>query len=148
VFPAIKNTILLICLVAPASLPQNRPAFRSNVELVAVSCMVVDANGVAAGDLTRDEFHVYDNGVRRVVENLWIDTDLPLTLGVLIDASESQEQQLSEHRQTALELLERILQPGDRAFVISVAEDVRLWVAALAYREQSFVDSHRRIRQR
>lgn len=55
------------------------------------------------------------------------DDDLPLTLGVLIDASESQKEQLSEHKQTAIELLARILRPGDRAVVISVDEDVRLW---------------------
>jgi Ca-activated chloride channel family protein len=77
--------------------------------------------------LTRDEFRVYDNGVRRSIENLWLDTDLPLTLGVIVDASESQHEQLTEHRQTTLELLDRILRPGDRAFVISVDSEVRLW---------------------
>jgi VWFA-related protein len=50
-----------------------------------------------------------------------------LTLGVIIDASESQHAQLAEHRQTALELLDRILRPGDQAFVISVDSEVRLW---------------------
>src|SRR5262249_47439848 len=52
---------------------------------------------------------------------------LPLTLGVIIDSSESQKEQLLEHRRTAMDLLDRILRPGDRAFVISVDEDVRLW---------------------
>ena len=119
-------------------------------------------------------------------------------------ASVSQREQLAEHRQTALELLDRILRPGDQAFVISVDSEVRVWAdltaapadlrkqfagrpgdlfgqpcpkspqsagsqtnpgvrlqspverglrcspaqAAPAYREQGFVDSHRRIRQR
>jgi Ca-activated chloride channel family protein len=88
---------------------------------------VVNASGVAVGDLTRDEFQVYDNDVRRPVESLWLDADLPLTLGVIIDASEGQKEQLSEHHRTAAELLQRILRLGDRAFVISVEEDVRLW---------------------
>jgi VWFA-related protein len=127
-FTPIKNPVFLACVFAVASSSQNGPAFRSDVELVAIPCTVVDAHGVAVGDLTRDEFRVYDNGVRRTVENLWRDTDLPLTLGVIIDGSESQQEQRAEHRQTALELLEQILRPGDRAFVISVDEDVRLWV--------------------
>jgi VWFA-related protein len=127
-FPTIKNTIFLVCILATASLSQNGPAFRSNVEIVVASCAVVDAIGAPVRGLTRDEFRVYDDGVRRVIENLWIDTDEPLTLGVIIDASESQKQQLSEHRQTAVELLKRILRPGDHAFVLSVDEDVRLWV--------------------
>lgn len=125
--PAIRNAILLASVLAAASLSQNRPEFRSNVEIVAVPLTVVDANGVAVGNLTRDQFAVYDNDVRRRVENLWVDDGVPLTLGVLIDASESQKEQLSEHRQTAIELLQRVLRPGDRAFVISVDEDLRLW---------------------
>jgi Ca-activated chloride channel family protein len=88
----------------------------------------VDAKGAVVGDLTRDDFRVYDNGVRRMIENFWFDRDLPVTLGILIDATASQEQQPSEHRQTTSELLRRILRPGDRAFVISVAEEVRLWM--------------------
>ena len=115
-------------VLATQSLAQNGPAFRSNVEIVVVPLTVVDANGVAVGNLTRDEFHVYDNDVRRPIENLWADNDLPLTLGVIIDTSESQKDQISEHRQTAIELLERILRSGDRAFVISVDEDIKLWV--------------------
>ena len=124
----IKNTFFLLCAVVTASLSQNGPAFRSNVEIVAASCAVLDASGAPVGGLTRDEFRVYDNDIPRVIENLWIDTDEPLTLGVIVDASESQKEQLSEHRQTALQLLERILQPGDHTFVLSVDEDIRLWV--------------------
>lgn len=127
-FPAARNAILLACVMAAASLSQDGPSFRSNVEIVVVSCAVVDASGVAVGDLKRDEFRVYDNGVRRPIENLWTDSDLPLTLGVILDASESQREQVSEHRQTAADLLQRILRPGDRAFVITVDEDVRLRV--------------------
>ena len=119
----------MMVAITPVALAQEgSPAFRSNVELVTIPCTVVDANGVAVKDLTRDEFVVYDNGVRRTIQNFWVDEDLPLTLDVLIDASASQEQQLSEHRKTAVELLKRILRPGDRAFVIYVAEEVRTWV--------------------
>jgi Ca-activated chloride channel family protein len=127
-FSTIKNPTFLVCILATASLSQNGPAFRSNVEIVVAACAVVDASGAAVGGLTRDEFRVYDNGVPRAIENLWIDTDEPVTLGVIIDASESQKEQLAEHRQTAVELLKRLLRPGDHAFVLSVDEDVRLWV--------------------
>ena len=123
----IRNSVILACVFAAASSPQSGTAFRSNVELVTIPCTVIDAEGVEVRDLARDEFRIYDNGVRRIVENLWIDSDLPLTLGVVIDASESQGELLAEHRQTTGELLERILRPGDRAFVVSVDEDVRLW---------------------
>jgi len=126
--PTVKKTILLTCVVATASLAQDAPAFRSNVEIVVVPLTVVDAKGLAVAGVKRDEFHVFDNDVRRPIENLWVDDDSPLTLGVIIDASESQKEQVAEHRQTAIELLQRILRPGDRTFVISVDENIRLWV--------------------
>ena len=114
-------------LFAAACHAQTSPAFHSSVELVAIPCSVVDSHGAPVRGLIREEFRVYDNGVRRIVQNLWVDTDLPLTLGVILDASDSQGEQADEHRQTALDLLDRILRPGDRAFVISVNQGVRLW---------------------
>ena len=123
---SVTRTIVAVCVVA-AAFAQERAEFRSNVELVTIPCTVVDGQCVAVAGLTREDFRVFDNGARRIVDDLWVDTDLPVTLGVLIDASESQQEQVEEHRRTARELMARILRPGDQAFVISVAEDIRLW---------------------
>jgi Ca-activated chloride channel homolog len=125
---SIKTPTILACLFAVTSLSQTAPEFHSKIELVAVPCTVVDANGSTVVGLNRDEFRVYDNGVRRIIQNFWFDTDEPLTLGIIIDASESQREQVAEHRRAAMEILERVLRPGDRAFVISVDEHVSLWV--------------------
>src|SRR4051794_19163556 len=98
-----KRALLFACLVAtPASKQDPPPAFRSRVEMVTIPCTVVDENAVVIRVLPPDEFRIFQNGARRTVKNSWIDTDLPLTLGVLIDASASQEQQVAEHRRTAL----------------------------------------------
>ena len=68
-----------------------RPAaFRSNLDLVTVTC--------TGGRPARDEFDVYDNGVRRIIENLSFDTSAALTLGDIISASDSQREQIDEHR--------------------------------------------------
>ena len=146
-----RNPVLLGCMFAAASVSQDRPAFRSSLNLVTIPCTVVDARGNPVTGLTREEFRVYDNGARRIVGNLWFDTDEPLTLGVIIDTSESQKDQLAEHRQTALDLLERILRPGDRAFVISVGGDVRLWAdlagTAAEIRKQMAADPGERVGQ-
>ena len=111
---------------AAACWPQTLPAFHSAVELVTIPCAVVDSHGAPVRGLSREEFRVYDNGVRRIVQNLWLDSDAPLTIGVIIDASESQNEQLAEHRRTALALLDKLMRAGDRAFVVSVNQEVRL----------------------
>jgi len=90
---------------------------------VTIPCTVVDAAGHPVTGLTRDDFRVFDNGVRRRIDNLWLDTDEPLTLAILIDASESQREKLAEHRQTVRDLSARLIQPRDRSFVISVGDE-------------------------
>lgn len=126
-FATTKNAILLGCLVATSSLAQD-PPFRTNVEIVVAPFSVVDETGATVRDLSRSEFRVFDNGLRRHIESLWIDNNQPLTLGVIIDTSESQKEHVRELRQTVVEVLAHILQPGDRVFVISVDENVRLWI--------------------
>ncbi len=121
------RAFVLACVLVLAATPQETPSFHSNVDLVAIPCAVVDAHGASVQGLTREDFRVTDNGARRIVESFWVDTDLPLNLGVLIDASESQRDRLAEHRDTARKLLAKTLRPGDRAFVIEVAENLRLW---------------------
>jgi VWFA-related protein len=117
---------LAACGLAAVAFWQNTPSFRSSVELVALRCAAVNQQGAPVNDLARGDFRVTDNGSPRIVEHLWLDTGEPLTLGVLIDASDSQDGQFAEHRRTVLNILQRLLKPGDRSFVIVVQEHVRL----------------------
>lgn len=113
--------------LAAAALAQEPASFHSSVELVTIPCSVVDAHGEAVRNLTREDFRVFDNGTPRIIDHFWADDDQPLTLGMLIDESESQGGRRAEHRQTALHLIARLVRPGDRAFVISVNEQVKVW---------------------
>jgi VWFA-related protein len=124
---------LLVC----AAFSQDAPQFRSHVELVAIPCTVVDAAGSPVTGLTRDDFRVFDNGVPRIVSYFSHD-EQPVTLGILIDESDSQHKLLEEHRRTVFDLLHRILRPGDSAFVISIGENVRLYRDLTLTEMQSF----------
>jgi len=114
-------------LLACVALSQDVPEFRSNVDLVLIPCAVVDAAGSPVYGLRREDFGVFDNDVPRIVSYFSQDDDQPLTLGILIDDSDSQHDLLSEHRRTVFHLLRRMIRPGDSAFVISVGEEVRLF---------------------
>jgi hypothetical protein len=113
-------------LLVTTAFSQDTPEFRSQVELVAIPCTVVDTHGAPVADLTREDFRVFDNDVPRIVSYFSHESQ-PLTLGILIDESDSQYDLLSEHRRTALDLLRRMLRPSDSAFVISIGQDVRLY---------------------
>ena len=106
---------------------QDSATFRSTVERALIPCAVVDAQGAPIANLGPADFRVTDNGIRRIVEHAWPAADLPLTVGILIDASDSQRDRLEEHRQTALAILGRLLRPSDRAFAVSIGAPVRLW---------------------
>jgi hypothetical protein len=110
-----------------AAFSQDPPAFRSQLELVAIPCAVVDSHGAAVYNLNREDFRVFDNDVPRIVSYFSRDDDQPLTLGILIDDSESQHELVEEHRRTALDLLHRMLRPGDSAFAVSISQDIRLY---------------------
>ena len=114
----------LLCV--GAAYCQTPATFHSDVELVTVPCAAVDSHGVPVRGLRAEDFRVFDNGVPRKTEHFWIDSDEPLTLGVIIDASDSQRGWSEEHVRTARALIERILRPGDRVFVITVNQEVRL----------------------
>jgi hypothetical protein len=82
--------------------------------------------GAAVTGLGREDFRVYDNGVRQDIRNLWLDKDVPLALGVIADVSESQTRWIGAHRADVDRFLDRILRPRDRAFVVEVNRNVIL----------------------
>jgi VWFA-related protein len=81
---------------------------------------------VAVTGLGREDFRVYDNGVRQDIRNLWLDKDVPLALGAIVDVSESQSRWIAAHRADVDRFLDRILRPRDRAFVVEVNRNVIL----------------------
>lgn len=117
----------LYFVLALACAAQDQPVFRSNVRLVTLSVAAVDPDGAPVRDLQREELRVFDNGVERRVEDLWIDNDQPLTLGIVVDQSESQRARRTEHHNIIAAVAAKILRPTDRVFVIAVHEDIRLW---------------------
>ena len=114
-------------LLASAVFSQDASEFRSHVDLVTIPCAVVDASGSPVDGLTREDFRIFDNDVPRIVSHFSQDDDQPVTLGILIDDSDSQHDLLSEHRRTVFDLLHQVLRPGDSAFVISIGENVHLY---------------------
>ena len=100
--------------------------FRVDVNLVTVPVQVSTLDGAAARNLTREDFELLDNGEPRPIDGFWHETDLPLTLGLVIDVSGSQTDWVTAHRATVAEFLRRLLRKDDRAFLVTVGADARL----------------------
>jgi Ca-activated chloride channel family protein len=67
----------------------GNPVFRSSVDLVSVTAVVRDRNGRLVRDLERDDFEVFDAGVRRPIVEFAPAEDGPVSLAVLFDTSGS-----------------------------------------------------------
>lgn len=118
---------LALAAAAWAQQPRQEEAvFRVDVNLVTLPVQVSTLDGSAARQLERDDFILLDNGEPRAIESVWFEKDLPLTLGLLVDVSDSQADWVAAHRATVEGFLRRLLRKDDRAFLLTVGSDVRL----------------------
>lgn len=112
--------------MAACAIRAQDAVFRVDVDLVNVPVQVTTLEGALVRDLRAEDFELLDNGVPRTVDKLWFDTDLPLTIGVLMDVSDSQQDRVAEQQRALSGFFRQLLRPGDRAFVVSVGMDVML----------------------
>jgi VWFA-related protein len=117
--------LTVAAFVAPM-LAQVQPVFHADASLVTVPVLATDAHGNAVRDLKPEEFRLYDNGAPREIGQVWLEEELPLVIGIVVDISASQRAFLREHRTTVDGFLAKLLRPGDRAFVVAVNEKVVL----------------------
>jgi Ca-activated chloride channel family protein len=103
---------------------EKAPTVRVRTDEVNVVFTVVDKDGRFVRDLKQDQFRVLDNKLPpRQVMNFAAQTDLPLHVGLLIDASNSIRDRFKFEQDAASEFLYEIIRPKtDRAFVLAFDE--------------------------
>lgn len=117
---------LLTVLLVPSLRGQDRPVFHAEATLVNVPVFVTDVHGAFVGDLQPNEFRLYDNGAPVEIRHVIVEDQQPLAIGIIVDISASQRSFLREHQTTVDSFVARLLRPGDRAFIVTVNEDVAL----------------------
>lgn len=120
--------VFLTALTCVSSGAQSSPTIKVEVRLVRVPLSIADSSGAGAASLSRTDFTILDDGVPQDVRYLWRESDLPLTLGVVLDTSGTQLPHLIEHRETILRFLESVVRPHDQVFLVTFDAQVRLAV--------------------
>src|SRR5271170_1858032 len=90
-----------------------------NVNVVGLFFNVKDKHGALIPNLTKTDFDVLEDGKPQTIKYFAAESNLPLTLGILIDASGSQRNVLDMEKQVGGAFLRQILTDKDEAFVIS-----------------------------
>ena len=123
--------VLLLLALATGAAPAEEqrvavPRFRSGVDLVKVTATVRDAEGRLVGDLTRDDFEIFEDGrPQRITQ--FDRGRVPVSLGVVLDVSQSMlGQRMDDARAALRRFLVDLLEPGDEVFLMVFNHDPKL----------------------
>jgi VWFA-related protein len=105
---------------------QSAETLKVNVNVVQLFFNVKDKKGALIPSLTKNDFQILEDGKPQTVKYFAAESNLPLTLGILIDASGSQANVLDMEKQVGGDFLSQILREKDLAFVISFDVNVEL----------------------
>jgi VWFA-related protein len=105
---------------------QSISTLQVNVNVVNLFFNVKDKHGTLIPDLKRDDFKVIEDGRLQTIKYFASESDQPLTLGILIDSSVSQDRVLPMEKEVGAAFLKEVLRPKDEAFVISFDVNVDL----------------------
>ncbi|MBI5083529.1 MAG: VWA domain-containing protein [Acidobacteria bacterium] len=102
------------------------PTIKVDVDLVNIFFSVRDKKGAYLPSLTKDDLDLYEDGKRQELKFFSRETDLPLTIGLLVDVSRSQEALIEEERRASFRFFSQVLRKKDMAFIISFGADSEL----------------------
>lgn len=129
---------LIAAVVASALLPAQSPpkpapppepddqVIRIDVDLVNVFFSARTKKGAYVTGLKQEDLDLYENGAKRDIRYFTKESDLPLTIGLLVDVSRSQENLIQEERVAATTFFREMLKKKDLAFLISFGSDAEL----------------------
>ncbi len=113
----VVSLLLSLCVCTFAQ--QETPTFSVGVNVVNVLANVMDKHGAIIRDLQQPDFTILEDGRPQTVRYFARQTDLPLTLGLLVDTSMSQEHVLDQERAASFRFLDQVLRENkDQIFVM------------------------------
>jgi Ca-activated chloride channel homolog len=134
-----KRAIATLCTVAlagfgafadvTASDPKQQPQrqkgpIRVQTDLVSILASVTDAKGEPVIGLDQSAFQLTEQGITQKIVRFEPQTNRPLDLALMLDASGSAAIELKIEREAAAHFIEEVVRPDDRLSVFSFAGDV------------------------
>jgi VWFA-related protein len=126
-------SVASLALALSATLPAQEPAAQNKsdlsveAKLVVVPASVRDKKNALIGTLKKEDFVLQVDGKPQTIRYFDHDSDVPLTLGLLVDTSQSQRNVIDDERTASSAFLDKMLAPNrDKAFVVQFARQVEL----------------------
>ncbi len=102
-------------------------SIKVDVDVVNILCTVYDRRGALVTDLKQDDFKIFENGKLQQVRYFARETNLPLTLALLLDVSGSVARFVELEKDTAARFLDAVLRPDDQALLMGFSSTIILW---------------------
>jgi VWFA-related protein len=106
--------------------PQSSQTLKVQTNLVNVFVTVRDKHNGIISDLGKDDFKVLEDGQEQKVAYFAKESDMPITLGILIDTSGSMQSILDVEQDTASRFVHQIMRKKDEAMIMSFDFDINL----------------------
>ena len=106
--------------------PDELPSITVDVDVVSILASVRDKRGALVPNLQKDDFTILEEGKAQSIKYFTKETDLPLTIGLLVDVSGSQRNLIDIERNAASQFFSQVLRKKDEAFLISFGEETEL----------------------
>jgi VWFA-related protein len=98
---------------------EAEPTFSSGIQVVNLLATVRNKKNEVLRDLSQDDFVVLENGRPETIRYFTKESDLPLTIGLLVDTSMSQLRVLNAERGASLRFLDEVLRENkDHVFIM------------------------------
>ena len=114
---------------APKDTSADQPVTTMSVQVKVVNVFATarDKHGKIVNGLDKDDFTLSEDGRPQTIRYFARETDIPLTLGLLVDTSMSQRRVLGEERSASQSFLTQMVREDkDKAFVIHFDHEVEL----------------------
>jgi VWFA-related protein len=120
------KTLPILLLLAPACFAQEEPTIKVDVNLVNVLCSVRNKSNGLVGNLEKSDFQIFEDGKPQEIKYFTRETDLPLTIGLLVDTSGSQRRLVDDEKRAAFQFFSKVLRKKDLAFLMQFGAEAEL----------------------
>jgi VWFA-related protein len=109
------------------ALGQDESVFSTEVKVVNVLATVRNKSGSLAGNLSREDFSLSEDGRPQTIRYFARESNLPLTLGLMVDTSGSQRRVLDQERGASMRFLDSVIRDNkDRVFIMQFDSAVQM----------------------
>ena len=119
-------TCVLLWAGAHSAGAQETFTYKTETHLIDSTVSVHNPQGGLVQGLTVDDFRIVEDGVPQTIRFFAHDKSLPLSIGLLIDVSGSQEKFVKAHEHDIATFLHEVVEPGDEAFAVCFGNHLRL----------------------